>query len=280
MEKQFWYDIRENKYAVPEGCSVAELTEELLSYIGSLDPELRDNIGYETFANWLDKGLYSPEQIRGYVIRLIINLQNGLGERDTDSIFSRTFSALFLAEIVHHDNKKPFLEKDEVQNILSKALTYLAEERDPRGYVPGKGWAHALAHTADLFYVLASNRFLAREELEKLLAAITDKITEPTDWVYIHNEDDRLVQAVLGATQRKLLDEFYYKQWLNSFLFADGKKRPWIGSFENQPLHNAYFNTRNFLRSLHLRVLQNEKLASRDFLLNEVSTTLQALRQF
>ena len=280
MDKKFWFDIRENKYAIPEGYSIAELTEELFSYIGSLDPELRDVIGYETFANWLDQDKYTLEQIRPYIPRLAINLQSGIGEQGTDTVFLRAFSILFLAEIIHHDNQDPFLEKDDVHSILTKGLAYLKEERDPRGYVAEKGWAHTLAHTADLLYVLSSNRFIARAELEQMLNAITEKLTEPIDWLYPYGEDDRLVQALLGAVQRKLLDEFFYKQWLNSFIYSEGKRRPWKGSFTNQPLHNAYFNSRNFLRSLHLKILEKPKIASRDFLLPEITSTLQELKQF
>jgi hypothetical protein len=280
MDKQFWFDIRDNKYALPKGYSIMELTEELFSYIGSTDPELRDAVAYETFANWLDQDKYTLEMIRPLIPRLVINLQNGLGERDSDTVFMRAFSILFLAEIIHHDNQDPFLEKDDVQSILAKGLGYLKDERDPRGHIAEKGWAHALAHTADLLYVLSSNRFIARAELEQILNAITEKLTEPIDWVYPYGEDDRLVQAVLGAIQRKLLDEFFYKQWLNSFIFSEGKRRPWKGSFANQPLHNAWFNSRNFLRSLQLKVIEKGKLASRDFLLTEVASTLQELKQF
>jgi hypothetical protein len=280
MDKQFWFEIRDKNYAIPDGFSVPELTEELFSYIGNLDPELRDTVAYETFASWLDQDKYTLEQIRPYIPRLVINLQNGLGDHESDTVFLRSFSILFLAEIIHHDNQDPFLEKDDIQSILAKGLAYLKDERDPRGYIPGKGWAHTLAHTADLMYVLSSNRFLARAELEQILTAIAEKLTEPIDWNYPYGEDDRLVQAVLGAVQRKLLDEFFYKQWLKSFIFADGKKRPWKGSFANPTLHNAYFNTRNFLRSLQLRILEKGKLASRDFLLSEIAATLQELKQF
>jgi hypothetical protein len=280
MDKQFWFDIRDNKYAIPEGHSISELTEELFSYIGSLDPELRDGVAYETFANWLDQDQYTLEMIRPYIPRLVINLQNGLGERDTDTVFTRAFSILFLAEIIHHDNKDPFLEKDDVQSILAKGLAYLKDEQDPRGYIAEKGWAHTLAHTADLLYVLSSNRFIARAELEQILNAIVEKLSTPIDWVYPYGEDDRLVQVVLGAIQRKLLDEFFYKQWLNSFIFSEGRRRAWKGSFANQSQHNAWFNCRNFLRSLQLRILEKGKLTSRDFLLTEVASTLQELKQF
>jgi len=278
VDKQSWFDIRDNKYAIPEGYSAAELTEELFSYIGSLDPELRDAISYETFANWLDRRQYTPEQIRGYITRLVINLQSGLGEGDADSVFLRAFSALFLAEIVHNDNKRVILDRDEIFSIYDKALAYLAEEQDPRGYVEGKGWAHALAHTADLLSVLVSNRFLTRVELEQIHKAIADKVTAPIEWVYTHGEDDRLVRVIIAANQRQLLDEFFFKQWLNSFVAP--RKHNWKGSFETPTKHTAFFNTRNFLRGLYLQVLQNGKLFNRDYLIDEVTKTLHALRQF
>lgn len=280
MDKSFWFEIRENKYAIPEGSSAAELTEELFSYTGSTDPDLRDTVGYETFANWLDQKKYSVEQVRSYIPRLSINLQHELGEQGTDSVFMRSFSVLFLAEIIYVDNKDPFLEREDINSIFTKGLAYLEAEQDLRGYVPEKGWAHALAHTADLFFVLAGNRFIARAELEQILNAISGKLTQPTEWIHQHNEDDRLVRAVLGVVQRKLLDDLSYKQWLNSFIFSDGVKRPWKGSFENQSIHHAYFNTRNFLRSLHLNLVEKQKLANRSFLLAEIENTLKELKQF
>jgi hypothetical protein len=278
MDKEFWTNVRENKYAVPEGSSSAELTEELFTYIDSVDPELRDAIGYETFANWLEKRQYSPEQIRTYILRLVINLQNGIGERDTDTVFSRAFSALFLAEIIHNDNKRVYLNIDEVLSLFTKALTYLSEEQDPRGYVPEKGWAHALAHTADLLSELASNRFLTRVELEQMLTAISDKVTEPIDSAYIHNEDDRLARVFIAAHQRQLMDEFFFQTWLKSFTAP--AKHSWKGSFESPATHHAYFNTRNFLRSLYIRVYQTEKLFNREWMITEIESTLRALKQF
>jgi hypothetical protein len=40
---------------------------------------------------------------------LLSNLEKGIGETESDSVFLRTFSVLLLAEIVHNDNKKPVL---------------------------------------------------------------------------------------------------------------------------------------------------------------------------
>jgi hypothetical protein len=274
MDKSFWLSLKQTNYKLPAGQNLLSLTEELFSFIPSSDPELRDTIAYETFANWLEQGLYSPDQMRAYILRLIMNVQNGLGERGTDTVFGRTFSILCLAEIVHHDNKQPFLDKDETLNILDKGLAYLADEVDPRGYVPKDGWAHALAHTADLFFVLASNRFLGREHLEQILQGIATKLITPTDWVYIHGEDDRLTRAVLAVYQRNLVSQ----DWLT--IFASPNLSKWIDSFKDQSLHNAYFNSKTFLRSLYSGVLQVEELENKENILSALQNTLKLLRQF
>ena len=59
------------------------------------------------------------------------NLNKGLGENGTDTIFLRTFSALILAELIHCDNKQPYLTQNEVLDVLEKALTYLLAEQRP-----------------------------------------------------------------------------------------------------------------------------------------------------
>jgi hypothetical protein len=274
MDKQFWLDIRANEFALPAGQAVGPLTEELFSYIESIDPDLRDTIAYETFANWLEKDFYKPDQVRGYIMRLIVNLQNGLGERDTDSVFGRSFSALLLAEIVHHNNKEPFLDRDETSNILARALDYLEQEKDPRGYVPEKGWAHALAHTSDLLFVLAQNQLMAREDLERILQGIAFKLVAPTDWVYIHGEDDRLARAVIAIYQRNLASQ----DWLA--IISPDRKNNWKDSYTDASLNNAYFNCRTFLRSLHFRVAQTEEFEHKDHILLAIKTALQRMRQF
>jgi hypothetical protein len=275
MDKQFWLAIRENQYAIPEGYAIENLMEELLEGIGSIDPEIRDVICYETYANWLAQGKIPPELVRTYILRLLENLSHGLGEKDTDTIFLRSFSVLLLAETVHHNNKNPFLERNAINNLLSQTIAYLQTERDPRGYVNGKGWAHALAHTADLLYTLASNRFVEGAELEQILYAITSKLTETTDWVYRHGEDDRLMQTAAGVVQRNLLDETFYSEWLASILMP-----AWKGSLTDATTNNAFFHTRNFLRGFYLFLLELKDLPIRDFLFKETGDTLRKLRQF
>src|ERR1044071_2423833 len=153
MDKDFWNSIAKNDYGLPAGHTLENLTDILFSYLSSTDPELRDDIAYGVYANWLKREVYSKETIKSHIDRLMANLGKGIGETESDTVFLRTFSILLLAEIVHNDNKKQFLDKNQGKTIFEKALWYLDAEKDPRGYIPVKGWAHALAHTADLLVV-------------------------------------------------------------------------------------------------------------------------------
>ena len=274
MHKEFWQELIKNKYAIPDGHSLEELTTELFSYLGSTDPELRDDIGYMIYANWLKAGLYSQKVIFEHISLLTKNLKTGISESNTDTVFLRAFSVLFLAEIIHNDNKDPKLDKKTIDDLLEKALLYLKKEKDPRGYIPIKGWAHALAHTADVLLVLAKNQHTDTGQHLRILNEITEKLTNSSDWVYIHGEDDRLSAAVLTIFQRGLLDINAIQEWLFSFTGA------WEGAWTDEEQTRAFFNIRNFLRSLYLQVVTEDELPHQDKLESLILESIQKLRPF
>ena len=257
MDKEFWVSISNNEYVVPEGYSLENLTELLFSYLGSTDPELRDEIAYIVYANWLKRDLYSGEAIQSHIDFLLSNLEKGIGETDSDTVFLRAFSILLLAEIVHTDNKKSLLEEDQVKRILEKGLWYLQAERDPRGHVPVKGWAHALAHTADLLLVLAHNRNTEGADLLNMLNAVSDKMVHSTKHVYIHGEDDRLASAVIEILRRDLISLEKVEVWICSLTSPNGMT--WKGAYIDEEKNRAFQNTRNLLRSIHLHLLLDDE---------------------
>ncbi|MBI3161857.1 MAG: DUF2785 domain-containing protein [Chloroflexi bacterium] len=276
MDKNFWIGICENKYEIPDGHSLAELTTELFANIGSTDPELRDDIGYMVYANWLKQGRYPADEIRGHIRQLLANLETGIGEPESDSVFLRTFSVLFLAEIVHNDNKKPFLNKADIAPILEKGLAYLAAENDPRGHIPVKGWAHALAHTADLMLVLAKNQNIAETDLLNILNAISVKIIGATNYIYIHGEDERLANAVAQVLRRDLIPLEQAKTWATSFIEQD-----WVGAYMDGKRNSAYQNTRNLLRSIYFTIKTDEgELPKRDELEAVFLETVSELKPY
>lgn len=276
MDKFFWKSIKESGYAIPADQTPTSLTAELMTYLGSIDPELRDEIAYETFANFLNLDYFSQEEIEIYIANLLANLETGIGESVTDSVFLRSFSVLFLAEIVHNDNKVPRLKRPIIATILEKGLWYLDAEKDLRGYVPDKGWAHALAHSADLLLVLGKNLSTGKGDHQKILMGIREKLTGSTDWVYLHGEDDRLSRAVLEILRRGTLSVTYLKKWLNSFLKPGGGS--WKGAWKRDESARAYFNVRNFLRTLYLQVRMEEELPLQAELEKMILETVQRLR--
>ena len=274
MDKQFWKAIQENDCDIPEGHTLKSLTPELLSFLGNTDPELRDDLAYAILVEWVDHDLYTPDDLRQIIAELSANLEVGIGETGTDSVFLRTFSVLTLALIVYYDNKKSFLKSEEVEAILNKGLQYLAAEKDPRGYVPVKGWAHALAHTADLLLVLAKNRNTNATEHVRILDEIARKLTSSTNWVYVHGEDDRLSRAVLTIFRRGLVSFFDVQEWLASFTGN------WKGAWIDKGRTRAFSNLRNFIRSLYLQVATEEDLPDQDELEKMVLNAIQKMKPY
>jgi hypothetical protein len=274
MDKDFWISIAKNDYKIPEGYALEQLTVILFGYLTSTDPELRDGISYTVYANWLKREMYSREAIRAHIDELLSNLEKGIGETETDSVFLRTFSVLLLAEIVHNDNKKPLLEKEQVQSILAKGLWYLEAEKDPRGHIPVKGWAHALAHTADLMLELGKSRSIEKNDLETILRGIADKLIHSTNWVYLHGEDDRLANAVMAILQRNLVTSDFLKTWFETFT-KPGKS--WNGAYMKEGQAKAFHNSRNFLRSLFVNILNSNDLPGKDELKSLVSEAVTTL---
>lgn len=277
VDKEFWVSIPKNDYVIPEGHTLADLTKTLFGYLGSTDPELRDDIAYIVYANWLKREMYSKEEIRNHANELVENLGKGIGETESDSVFLRTFSVLLLAEIVHNDNKKPLLDKEQIQSLLTKTLWYLDAEKDPRGHIPVKGWAHALAHTADLMLVLGKNRFIEKDDLEKILQGIAGKLIHSTNWIYIHGEDDRLANAVVTILQRDLVTIEFLTTWLKSFTEPE---KPWKGAYADEGQAKAFHNARNFLRSLSETIRSSEELPQKADIQSTVFDALDNLKPY
>ena len=277
MDKEFWISLAKNDYQVPEEHALENLTEILFGYLSSSDPELRDDIAYIVYANWLKRERFTAEAVQSHVETLLSNLDKGIGETESDTVFLRAFSVLLLAEIVHNDNKKPLLHQEHVKETLEKGIWYLGAEKDRRGYIPIKGWAHALAHTADLMLVLARNRYIHGGELWSILATIGYKIVHSTNHVYIHGEDERLASAVVEILRRDAISLNQVEAWAKSFTEPDGKD--WVRATDDEGQNRAFQNTRNLLRSIYFVLIkQSEEFPERDPLVRLILNTVNDLR--
>jgi hypothetical protein len=251
VDKAFWNAIRANDYAVPEDSSLPEMTDELLGYLASPDPDLRDEVAYLTLAHWMIRGVYTPDALREMMRKLLPRLSDGIGEQGTDTVFGRSFAALMIGYVINEDTKKAFLEAGEVKEALDAGLRYLAEERDLRGWIEGKGWAHSCAHTADLLWQSGKSRHLDAADSERMLNAIADKFMVRSGYLYVHGEDERMARAVLAVLKRPDASIEMRRAWVNTLLGLMDQTQP--GGFD--PLvHSAYYNTRNLLRSVYFHL--------------------------
>lgn len=275
MDKAFWQKIIDNDFPVPSNHTLEELTDKLLGYLGLIDSELRDDIGFLILANWIDRGLYPPERLRQMISSLKQNLQLGLGAVDADSVFLRSFSILVLSVIVYHDNEKGFLSKQEIHDIVQTSTDYLVAEKDLRGYVIGKGWAHACAHTADIMRFLSRNRHVGEKELKQILRAVATKLTTLTDYVMVHGDEQRLARIVSASLRREVLQRDFWTSWVDNIVHRiQQQEKP---HFDPQ-YNGAYTNAKNFLRALYIKlVLYDEPLPMSDIVQPRL---LEALRYF
>ena len=225
-DKAFWRRVAQNKFAPPAVEPLTPLVQELSGYLASPDPELRDDIGYTTLVAWIYRQkIVSVETRRALLTEWIANLRTGIGTRDADTVFGRSFSALSLGILAALDNDAPWLERAEFNTLLTAALAYLRDEVDVRGFDPAKGWMHSTAHTADLLKFLARSRHLEVAQQAVVLDAVLDKMTR-TQEVLTHGEDERLARAVLSVVARSDFDEAGFGRWAARFVPMGGRGAP------------------------------------------------------
>lgn len=257
MHPVFWQAIRDSDFRVPSGYDVADLTRELMGYLASPDPLLRETFAYSIISYWIERNEYSSQQLREMTMQLVGNLSVGLQERDGDTVFLRSYSALLLAEIVARDNKHAFLTEAEIKNLTRWTLEFMLAERDLRGFVRRKGWATSVGHSADLLRQLARNRYVDRNDLEEIMSAIAQRVTAPVEHIFVHGEDERLVLVVWAALARQDLTMPFMINWLARLVQVNHLLRP-DEPFDPR-VHGAVQNTRNFLRSFYFRVALNKQ---------------------
>jgi hypothetical protein len=263
--------IAQDDYRLPAGLDHFELALEMLRQIGSLDPELRDDLIYRTLLKWTVNGLFSHEQLSALLAIALDNdhLLHRLGEQNTDSVFTRAFSSLTVVLPLYAHRRDPFLSSAQVQATLAKVLLYLSQEKDLRGYVEGKGWAHATAHAADVLDELAQCDEVDRLGLVEILAAIRARMSVP-DSVFIHEEDERMAYAALSLIQRGTLSDAEIKAWISSF--APIEKTGDVARDRHRLV-----NVKNFLRSLYFQSWHRHLV---EFIQLPVSETLYAISNF
>ena len=245
---EFWQQVLDSGARVPTDKPLDDLTHELFEMLGNPDPRVRDSIAYPVLATWIADGVYD-ELLPGLGDGACVGLLSDLGRDGDDSVFRRSFSCLVLADVVSRANIIGTVSPSRMLTWGDHATTWLTRERDLRGYVPGRGWAHTVAHGADLLGQLARSFHLGVHELRVLLDVAADRLLLPTAYRLHHGEDDRLGYAVMAVLHRNLVPTGVLESWvdrLGAALVAPRGVAEW-------PSPTA-FNTQAFLRALHLQL--------------------------
>jgi len=248
MSTAYWNRVRSAEMRVPEDRPLPDLTAELTTMLGSTDPVERDEIAYPILAAWIGEGVYD-DLLAGLGDGMAAGLTQGLGESGTDSVFRRSFSALVLAECVARDNERALLPSAQLLDWGDRVSGWLVRERDVRGFVPGKGWAHAVAHGGDAIGTLAESSHFRLPELTVLLDVIADRVLLPTTPLLTSGEPDRLAAATMAVFRRRLVPLRIIEPWLARVTAA--------ATTTTEVGEDPYVTTGNpeaFLRALHLQV--------------------------
>jgi hypothetical protein len=254
--------IVDNACAVPHGFSASQLTPPMLEWLGSPNSDLREN-SLSVVWEWILGGYYSNEELHRLGVQMAHNLTVGLGEENSDSVFLRAFSGLILGALVVYDQTRsetpekgpgPFFQQAEVVSFLDQGLAFFQNEKDLRGYEAETGWAHAIAHGADLLRDLARSRFLGRAELERILNAVASRVIQPASRPLLFNEDERMATAVLSVLLRDELDLAQLSGWLETITHP-ADQRSWKKFYLDDQMLHAHANTKEFLRSLYFQLL-------------------------
>jgi hypothetical protein len=222
-DPSFWKTIKEQNFAVPSHESTSALALEIADLATSTDPSLRDSCGYETLAAWIYRdNLFAGEELEALRAKLLPAMIAHIGESDNDTVFGRSFSALYMSILAAQDLRKPFLSPAAFKETLDTALRCYAEEKDLRGYVPVKGWAHATAHVADLLKFLARSRHLSVEDQKRIVGGVSQRC-RAAHLVFTWGEDARMAAALLSVVDRTDFDAAPFEAWFQA-LIAEHEK--------------------------------------------------------
>lgn len=248
MSSGFWEQVVADGLRVPEDRSLVEMTEELTRMLGDPDPDVRDGIAFPTLATWIEEGVYD-DLLVGLGDGMTHGLVNGLGLTQDDSIFRRSYSALVLTECIDRSTHAGLAGPEVVLRWGDRVMGWWAREQDLRDFVPGKGWAHALAHGADALAALARSPYLGRLELTVILDVIADRLLADTDAFWVSGEDDRLALATMQVLLRNVLGLEVLEPWVARVAAAARGN----GSASRNPFRVSG-NVQGYLRSLHLQL--------------------------
>ncbi|EDN9143511.1 DUF2785 domain-containing protein [Listeria monocytogenes] len=211
--------LKQNNYILPKDPYASnEIIDTMLSYLSSVDSELRDNIAYNIFFEWLvgQDNLTTVQKRRIY--NYAVNKNNLLFKIniiDSDAVFQRSFLALIIALLLENNKVHTFLTDNEIRKTMNLLIELLEKEKNTHSFIEEKGWAHCIAHTADALDELIYQRTISEIDVKKIMTAITFFYKTNLN-ILTGEEDERLSNILITALFEQKINIEEVKNWLNS----------------------------------------------------------------
>lgn len=239
----------------------SDLLKEMAKNIGSTDPYLRDQLIYRSYYHLIFDNHLNEQQLNELMTTMLEKefFHFRLGEKETDSVFQRSFSSLVIALLLEYDCIHCIFDQAVIEMAANQAIHYMMNEKDYRGYVEEKGWAHAIAHGADVLDSLAKHPHFT--DIGRLLSAI--EVPLLSGHAFTDDEEERLAIPVLSLLLYKEAEEEIIS-WLSNLIDRTDhllkEQRGVIDSYRVQ------YTIKNFIKALYFllkfkdqsTVLQNE----------------------
>ena len=270
--------LKAEGFAIADGAERDALALALLPCLADPDPALRDGVAFEALAHWMRGEGLSAAGRRTILGALLPHLGPAAAAAGTeeDAGFRAPFAALVLAEVARTDRLEPFLDGAERERLVAAAATYLAGVRDHRGFDPGVGWRHGVAHGADLATQLVLNPALGRPELDRLLAAVAAQVAPAGEHFYVYGEGGRLARPVWFAAARGLHSAEDWSAWL-ARLTDPAPLASWGDAFSSQAGLARRHNTTAFLHALYVNAREGGDAPAGERLLPGLVAAIRAV---
>ena len=218
----------------------------LAACLGDADPAVRDGFAYSLWSEGLRGKHLGVEQMRYSLRRL-----TAMVEAPADAGgFRQPFVALVLAEVARSDRIATWMTDAELHALAETGAAYLRGVTDYRGFMPGEGWRHGVAHGADLALQLALNRRLSRSDADLLLGAIAAQVAPAAAPYYHHGEATRLARPALFLARRDDIDDAAWATWFRT-LHPDAGTR-WKDAYANDAGLAALHNSTAFAQAVYV----------------------------
>ncbi|WP_158534754.1 DUF2785 domain-containing protein [Romboutsia maritimum] len=193
-----------------------ELIELMLKNIGSLSPQLRDNTIYIGWINLEESNRISTKQKLWLIDEVISRdlLFYGIEEEFSDKVFTRSFASLLLVVLLESHFKNRYMDTKTEKEIIQISIKYMETEKDNRGLVDAKGWAHAFAHGADLLETISKSIYLTPDSATRVLNCISRALIDIENFLF--GEESRLNKVIIALIKYNKLNQSELNSWIES----------------------------------------------------------------